>query len=50
MFPVVREKSGGGGLLIALKHGICSSVIVDEDENAEFATIKMEYMFQTPCG
>ena len=43
MFPVVRGKSGGGGLLIAVKHGKCSSIVVDEGENAEFATVKMEF-------
>ena len=43
MFPVVKEKSGGGDLLIAVKHGICSSIMVDEGENAEFATVKMEF-------
>ena len=43
MFPVVRGKSGGGGLLIAVKHGICSSIMVDEGENAEFATVKMKF-------
>ena len=41
MFPVVRGK--GGGLLIAVKHGICSSIMFDEDKNAEFATVKMEF-------
>ena len=42
MFPVVRGESGGGGLLIAVKHGTCSSIMVDEAENAEFATVKMD--------
>ena len=26
-----------------MKHGICSSIMVDEGENAEFATVKMEH-------
>ena len=43
MFPVVKGKSGGGGLFIAVKHDICSSIMVDEGENAEFATVKMEF-------
>ena len=43
MFPVVRGESGSGGLLIAVKHGICSSIMADEGENAEFATVKMEF-------
>ena len=42
MFPVVRGKSGGGGLLIAVKHGTFSSIMVDEGENAEFVTAKMK--------
>ena len=43
LFPVVRKRSGGGGLFIAVRHGICSSVMVDEGEDAEFATVKMEF-------
>ena len=44
MFPVVRgESGGGGGLFIAVKHGTCSSIMVDEGENAEFVTAKMEF-------
>ena len=41
MFPVVRGK-GVGGLLKAVKHGICSFIVVVEGENAEFARVKME--------
>ena len=26
-----------------MRHGICSSIMVDEGEDAEFATIKMEF-------
>ena len=36
-------ESGGGGLLIAVRHGICSSNMVDEGENAELATVKIEF-------
>ena len=43
LFPAVRKRSGGGGLLIAVRHGICSSIMVDEGEDAEFATVKMEF-------
>ena len=43
MFPVVRKRSGGGGLLIAMRHGISSSIMVDEVEDAEFATVKMKF-------
>ena len=53
MCPVVRGKSGGGGLLIAVKHGIFSSIMADEGENAEFATVKLNLgicFSQTTCG
>ena len=43
LFPVVRKRSSGGGLLIAVRHGICSSIMVDEGEDAEFATVEMEF-------
>ena len=43
MFLVVKGKSGGGGLLITVKHGICCSIMVDEGENSEFATAKMKF-------
>ena len=42
MSPVVRWKSDGCGLLIAVKHGVYSSVMVDKGERAEFATVKLE--------
>ena len=45
MFPVVRGKNGGGGLLIAVKHGTCSSIMADEGEHAEFVTAKMEFRY-----
>ena len=53
MLPVIRGTSGGGGLLIAVQHRICSSIMVDEGEGAEFATVEngiWECMSQTPCG
>ena len=34
LFPVVKNRRGGGGLLIAVRHGICSSIMVDEGEDA----------------
>ena len=43
MFPVIRGERSCGGLLIAVTHGICSSTMADESENAEFATVKMEF-------
>ena len=39
-FPVVRSKNCGGGLLVAIKHGLCSAVMIESGENAEFITIK----------
>ena len=32
-----------GGLLIVVRHGICSSIMVSEGEDAEFATVKTEF-------
>ena len=43
LFPIVRKRSGGGGLLIAVRHGISSSIMFDEGEDAEFATVKMKF-------
>ena len=41
MFSVVRTKRYGSGLAIAIKHGICTAVMIDEGENAEFASVKL---------
>ena len=41
MFSVVRTKRYGSALAIAIKHGICTAVMVDEGENAEFASVKL---------
>ena len=32
VFPAVRKRNGGGGMLVAVKHGHCSSVMIDEGE------------------
>ena len=40
VFPAVRSKNCGGGLLVAIKHGLCSAVMIESGENAEFITIK----------
>ena len=32
----------GGGLLIAVRHGLCASIMIDEGENADFLTVKLE--------
>ena len=41
VFSVVRTKRYGSGLAIAIKHGICTAVMIDEGENAEFASVKL---------
>ena len=42
VFPSVRKKGLGGGLLIAVRHGLCTSMMIDEGENADFLTMKLE--------
>ena len=39
-FQFVRTKRYGSGLAIAIKHGICTAVMIDEGGNAEFASVK----------
>lgn len=41
IFPVVRKSKQGGGLAIAIKHNLCSSLLIDEGDNAEFITVKL---------
>ena len=41
VFSVVRTKRYGSGLAIAIKNGICTAVMIDEGENAEFASVKL---------
>ena len=41
LFPVVRKKNMEGGLLIAVRHGVCTSLVISEGENAEFLTVKL---------
>ena len=41
LYPVTRSSRKGGGLLIAVKHSLCSSVLVDEGDNADFLTVKL---------
>ena len=43
VFPAVRKRNGGGGMLVAVKHGLCSSVMFDEGENAELITIHLDF-------
>ena len=42
VFPSVRKKGLGGGLIIAVRHGLCISMMIDEGENADFLTVKLE--------
>ena len=46
----MRKGENGGGILVAIKHGLCSSVMIDEGENAEFVTVRLDFggtRFQT---
>ena len=33
VFPAFRSKNCGGGLLVAIKHGLCSAVMIESGEN-----------------
>ena len=39
VFPSVSKGKNGGGILVATKRSFCSSVMIDEGENAEFITV-----------
>ena len=39
VFPVVRKKQWRG-LTVAVKHGLCSSLVTDYGENADFNTVQ----------
>ena len=43
LFPAVRSKRQGGGILVAIKYGLCSSIMVDEGEEAEFITVRLRF-------
>ena len=43
IYPVIRKKNCGGGILIGIRHGFCSFILVDEGVNAEFATVKLDF-------
>ena len=43
VFPAVRKRNGGGRMLVAIKHSLCLSVMIDEGENAEFITICLDF-------
>ena len=40
-FSAVRQKNGGGGLYIGIRHGLCESVMTDSGRNAEFITMRI---------
>ena len=41
VFPVIRKKGSGGGLAVAVKHGLYSSLVIDYGENAEFVIVRL---------
>ena len=41
VFPAVKKKGSEGGLAVAVKHGLCSSLVIDYGENAEFITVRL---------
>ena len=43
MYPVVRHKSQGGGMFIAVRHGLCTSVMIDKGQGAEFITVRLGF-------
>ena len=43
MFPAVCKKNCGGGSIIAKRHGLCSSMIIDFGDNAEFLTVRLNF-------
>ena len=40
-FFLQSKKGSGGGLAVAVKHGLCSSLVIDYGENAEFITVRL---------
>ena len=40
-FSCCEEEEHGGGLLITVRHGVCTSLVISEGENAEFLTVKL---------
>ena len=43
VFPEVRKKNCSGGLIIAIRQGLCSSMIIDFGDNAEFLTVRINF-------
>ena len=40
-FSCCEEEEHGGGLLIAVRHSVCTSLVISEGDNAEFLTVKL---------
>ena len=40
-FPVTRSRNKGGGLYVCIRHGFCQSVLIDEEDNAEFISVRL---------
>ena len=40
-FSCNKKKGSGRGLAVAVKHGLCSSLVIDYGENAEFITVRL---------
>ena len=36
-----EKKGSGGGLAVAVEHGLCSSLVTKFGENAEFITVRL---------
>ena len=43
LFPAVRSKRHDGGILVAIKYGLCSSITVDKGDQAEFITVRIRF-------
>ena len=43
VYPVVRHKSQGSGMFIAVRHGLCTSVMIDKGQGAEFITVGLGF-------
>ena len=45
VYPVVTHKSqgGGGGMIIAVRHGLYTSVMIDKGQGAEFITVRLGF-------
>ena len=46
LFPAVRSKRQGGGILVAIKYGLYSSIMVDKGNETEFITVCLRFDYQ----